>query len=98
MVDCGGGTVDITSHVISAGGAGDFKPLCLNELAPPVGGDWGSTKVDALFIEKFVRPLLGENLFDKFMRSGSARHTLLQVIGTHIRGFCFFAFLFLFNA
>lgn len=45
ILDCGGGTIDVTSHrVISTG------PLKLEEVTTPVGGPWGSAEcVDANF-------------------------------------------------
>ncbi|CAN0007030.1 unnamed protein product, partial [Sphacelaria rigidula] len=44
VLDCGGGTIDITAHeVIKA------SPLELKEVEEPTGGPWGSTIVDAKF-------------------------------------------------
>ncbi|CAM9625929.1 unnamed protein product [Ectocarpus sp. 8 AP-2014] len=55
VLDCGGGTIDITTHhVVST------DPLRLEELEQPVGGPWGSTKADAKF-KLFVKGLLGCN-------------------------------------
>lgn len=44
VLDCGGGTIDITTHCVV-----DAKPLALVELEEPAGGPWGSTVVDAKF-------------------------------------------------
>ncbi|CAM9635397.1 unnamed protein product [Ectocarpus sp. 8 AP-2014] len=48
IVDCGGGTVDITAHKILS-----VDPLKLFEVAAPDGGVWGSTRVDKAFEEWF---------------------------------------------
>ncbi|CAM9121151.1 unnamed protein product, partial [Sphacelaria rigidula] len=44
VLDCGGGTIDITSHLVESA-----EPLQLSELAEPCGGAWGSSIVDARF-------------------------------------------------
>lgn len=44
VLDCGGGTIDITSHLVESS-----DPLQLSELAEPCGGAWGSSIVDARF-------------------------------------------------
>ncbi|KAL5018159.1 hypothetical protein ScPMuIL_003881 [Solemya velum] len=44
VLDCGGGTVDVTVHTITANGT-------LKELHKPTGGDWGGIKVDDAFYE-----------------------------------------------
>ncbi|XP_035679092.1 heat shock 70 kDa protein 12A-like [Branchiostoma floridae] len=43
IVDCGGGTVDITVHEISENGK-------VKEVTTASGGDWGGTKVDVAFL------------------------------------------------
>lgn len=44
VLDCGGGTIDITTHhVVST------DPLGLEELEEPAGGPWGSTTADDKF-------------------------------------------------
>lgn len=54
ILDCGGGTVDITMHkVVQA------NPLKLVEAAAPKGGAWGSTYVDKAF-EEWLEAFLGE--------------------------------------
>ncbi|CAM9242947.1 unnamed protein product [Ectocarpus sp. 8 AP-2014] len=53
IVDCGGGTVDITAHKILS-----VDPLKLFEVAAPDGGVWGSTSVDKAF-EELLSDLLG---------------------------------------
>lgn len=44
VLDCGGGTIDITSHLVESS-----DPLQLSEVAEPCGGAWGSSIVDARF-------------------------------------------------
>ncbi|CAM9333055.1 unnamed protein product [Ectocarpus fasciculatus] len=52
VLDCGGGTIDITTHhVVSTG------PLGLEELEEPAGGPWGSTTADVKF-KLFIKELL----------------------------------------
>lgn len=53
ILDCGGGTVDITvSEIVSS------RPLQLKEILPADGGPWGGTYVDQNFL-RFVAELLG---------------------------------------
>ena len=52
VLDCGGGTVDITTHKCTS-----LDPFRLQETGPPVGADWGSTRVDDAFTE-FLGDLL----------------------------------------
>lgn len=52
ILDCGGGTVDITMHSTKS-----VSPLQLDEIAPPSGGPWGSTKVDGQF-HRFLYDLM----------------------------------------
>eukprot|EP00903_Cladosiphon_okamuranus_P021516 g19780.t1 len=53
VLDCGGGTIDITTHhVVST------EPIGLEELEEPCGGPWGSTVADVKFKE-FMKKLLG---------------------------------------
>ncbi|CAM9856022.1 unnamed protein product [Ectocarpus sp. 12 AP-2014] len=54
IVDCGGGTVDITTHNIVT-----IDPLNVVEVAAPTGGAWGSTQVDEAF-KKWLQRFLGE--------------------------------------
>lgn len=71
IVDCGGGTVDITTHIILSS-----KPLRLKEVLPPTGGPWGSTCVDEAF-KDWLRGFLGEDNFDQVLHS-SAFLSLMQ--------------------
>lgn len=54
IIDCGGGTVDITAHDIVS-----VEPLKLAEVAAPNGGMFGSTRVDDAFKE-WLKKFLGE--------------------------------------
>ena len=63
ILDCGGGTVDITAHEIAAA-----KPLQLKELIAPDGGDLGATKVDDRFYD-FFQELVGLHRFQKLRKS-----------------------------
>ena len=72
IVDCGGGTVDITTHeVLSAG------PLCLRELCPPKGGPWGSTFVDSAFVA-WLKDFLGNEIYTSVRRKSSFLDLLRQ--------------------
>jgi hypothetical protein len=62
ILDCGGGTVDVTvSEILGQ------DPPKLKEVLPPSGGSWGGTNVDAEF-RKFVNEMLlpeGVSVMDK---------------------------------
>lgn len=59
VLDCGGGTVDITVHeVISS------VPLALKAISIPCGGDWGGDFVNLEF-KKFLKELLGPDLYNE---------------------------------
>lgn len=57
VADCGGGTLDITSHEVLS-----TSPLRLKETCPPCGGNYGSTRVDCNFWD-FFSILLGPSMF-----------------------------------
>lgn len=60
VLDCGGGTVDITIHRLTCNP--DEKFLC-EELLPSSGGcEWGSKYVD-LHFESFLEDFFGEELY-----------------------------------
>ena len=65
VLDCGGGTVDITTYKVVS-----TDPWRVEEAAIPSGGPWGSTFVDAQF-EKFVSDLFGAETFDRFKPSAA---------------------------
>ena len=57
VLDCGGGTVDITVHEVLT-----VQPLALKAISVPSGGDWGGDYVNLEF-RKFLQELLGPDLF-----------------------------------
>ena len=57
VLDCGGGTVDITVHEVVSD-----QPLAMKAIAVPCGGDWGGDFVNIEF-KKFLKELLGEDLY-----------------------------------
>jgi hypothetical protein len=57
VLDCGGGTVDITVHQVLT-----VQPLTMKAVAAPTGGDWGGDYVNMEF-KKFLAELLGPDLF-----------------------------------
>ncbi|CAN0209375.1 unnamed protein product, partial [Scytosiphon promiscuus] len=65
IVDCGGGTVDITTHEVLS-----TTPLRLKEIRPPTGGPWGSTYVDKAFVA-WLEVFLGDEIFRSVRRTGS---------------------------
>ncbi|CAN0479440.1 unnamed protein product, partial [Discosporangium mesarthrocarpum] len=72
IVDCGGGTVDITTHEVLG-----TSPLRLRELSPPTGGPWGSTLVDYQF-ELWLRDFLGAGSFEMVENTSVLFSTLLE--------------------
>lgn len=66
VVDCGGGTVDITVHELRrAGGSsaqGAAEDSTLRELHKATGGPWGSVRVDQEFVA-----LLGDTFGAEFV-------------------------------
>jgi molecular chaperone DnaK (HSP70) len=57
VLDCGGGTIDITAHQVTS-----LMPLKMKAITIPSGGDWGGDYVNVEF-KKFLRELLGEELY-----------------------------------
>lgn len=75
VLDCGGGTVDITVHKLLCDIQEKF--LC-QELIPSSGGcEWGSKYVD-LYFEEFLRDFFGKDLFGMYMRNALARLDILR--------------------
>lgn len=58
VVDCGGGTVDITCH-------GIIDEMKVRELCPASGGNWGSTYIDDNYYQ-FLCELFGQDAIDSF--------------------------------
>lgn len=59
VIDCGGGTIDITAYEITA----DKK---LREVAPGTGGPYGSTKIDLNFFQNFLKAKLSSEALDQY--------------------------------
>ena len=75
LLDCGGGTVDITIHKLLCEPEERF--LC-KELLPSSGGcEWGSKYVDQYF-EEFLKDFLGNELFQVYMNTAVARLDILR--------------------
>jgi hypothetical protein len=75
VLDCGGGTVDITVHKVLC--HPNERYLC-KELLPSSGGsDWGSKYVD-LYFEDFLKEFLGQELFAEYKKSGVSRLDMLH--------------------
>lgn len=75
VLDCGGGTVDITIHKLNCNP--DEKFLC-DELLPSSGGcEWGSKYVDKYF-EQFLADFFGKELYDTYIKNAMARLDILK--------------------
>ncbi|KAL6459491.1 hypothetical protein MHYP_G00329630 [Metynnis hypsauchen] len=64
VVDCGGGTIDITVHEVVDGGH-------LKELHSISGNDMGGQRVDKNF-SSFLRKIFSDKMFDEFMEDHPA--------------------------
>lgn len=75
VLDCGGGTVDITVHKLQC--ELEEKFLC-QELLPSSGGcEWGSKYVD-LYFEEFLTDFLGNDLAALYRSNALARLDILR--------------------
>jgi len=75
VLDCGGGTVDITIHKLECEPEERF--LC-KELLPSSGGcEWGSRYVDKYF-EEFLREFFGAEFYDTYETNAMARLEILK--------------------
>lgn len=63
ILDCGGGTIDITTHEIIK-----LRPLELKELLAPCGGPFGSICIDHEFFN-FIKKLIGSERYLKLINS-----------------------------
>lgn len=72
ILDCGGGTVDITTHKVHS-----LTPLELSEVLPATGGAWGSTMVDEAF-KVWLANFLGEVLFKRIKHSAALQSILME--------------------
>jgi len=75
VLDCGGGTVDITVHKLKCEPEEQF--VC-DELLPSSGGcEWGSKFVDHHF-EMFLQEFFGPELTDCYYKNATARLDILK--------------------
>lgn len=75
VLDCGGGTVDITVHKLICEPHEQF--LC-EELLPSSGGcEWGSKYVDFYF-EKFLEEFFGPELNETYQKNATSRLEILK--------------------
>jgi molecular chaperone DnaK (HSP70) len=75
VLDCGGGTVDITIHKLTCNP--DERFLC-EELLPSSGGcQWGSKFVDRHF-EEFLLRLFGTEFYEVYKANAMARLEILK--------------------
>ncbi|OMJ71901.1 hypothetical protein SteCoe_29784 [Stentor coeruleus] len=85
VLDCGGGTVDITIHKLLCNP--DEKFLC-EELLPSSGGcEWGSKFVDVYF-EEFLKEFFGAELFEVYMKNALSRLEIVKHFEMLKRKFC----------
>ncbi|CAG2225148.1 unnamed protein product [Mytilus edulis] len=61
VLDCGGGTVDITAYEVQTKNQ-------LIELCPPSGGPWGGAEVDIQFLDT-VKEIFGKDVWCEFEKS-----------------------------
>jgi molecular chaperone DnaK (HSP70) len=75
VLDCGGGTVDITVHKLTSDPHENF--LC-EEILPSSGGcEWGSKYVDKYF-EAFLEEFFGPDLYEIYIKNAVARLEILK--------------------
>lgn len=85
VLDCGGGTVDITVHKLLCNANEKF--LC-EELLPSSGGcEWGSKFVDQHF-EKFLEEFFGPEMFETYKKNATARLDIIKHFEMMKRKFC----------
>ena len=85
VLDCGGGTVDITIHKLQCNP--DEKFLC-EELLPSSGGcEWGSKFVDVYF-EEFLKDFFGSDLYSIYVKNAIGKLEILKHFEMLKRKFC----------
>ena len=65
LCDFGSGTVDIVTHKKKV----NNNILKFEELYPPVGDDLGSNKINEYFIDRVIKPLIGEDNLNQIQKS-----------------------------
>ncbi|KRX08401.1 hypothetical protein PPERSA_08600 [Pseudocohnilembus persalinus] len=79
LLDCGGGTVDITVHKLLCDVHENF--IC-QEIIPSSGGcEWGSSfgsGIVELYFEEFLRDFLGEELYKIYLENALARLDIIK--------------------
>lgn len=75
ILDCGGGTVDIATHMLSSTGV--YK-----EAFPVNGGPWGSTYVDAAF-EELIRAMMEDGEYSAY--AGSSEKVQMKLTWERIK-------------
>ncbi|KAJ3121378.1 hypothetical protein HK098_003754 [Nowakowskiella sp. JEL0407] len=63
LVDCGGGTIDVTVHRISSANKSDVQ-----EVYPISGGNWGSRVIDEDFFEFLKELFKGTGIYEKLLQ------------------------------
>lgn len=78
IIDLGGGTADFTHHFVEEA---DFKKGILNltEVEPPSGGDWGGKRFEESFLNQILKPLLGPQSYDLFVKNIEAYSKVIQL-------------------
>ncbi|KAJ3101690.1 hypothetical protein HDU96_009901 [Phlyctochytrium bullatum] len=71
MVDCGGGTVDVSVHQIAE------KQGYVREAVTPNGGEWGSTVIDREF-ERLIEEIFGEETVELCKQHHPAQWTSMM--------------------
>jgi molecular chaperone DnaK (HSP70) len=75
VLDCGGGTVDITVHKLTCDVQEKF---CCEEILPTSGGcEWGSKYVDKYF-EEFLKEFFKEEIYNIYVKNPIARLEILK--------------------
>jgi len=71
VVDCGGGTVDITVHEIA-------EHEELKEVVPPEGGPYGSTYIDRYFFEGYLPKKLTKEVIEIFRKQENSDYLRMR--------------------
>ncbi len=77
VVDCGGGTVDITTHKLES-----TRPPRLLLQAEPSGGAWGSTRVDEA-LAALLSTLFGSDNMDRLRATVAFLEVMVRITVAH---------------